>query len=357
MYPKKLALVMTRDCNLCCSYCYVRKSKTKIKFEQGKKVLSSFLKFPGSQKEVIFTGGEPLLTFPTVKKLILFSQQYKNKNNKKIKFFFLTNGIGLNKKHLDFFQKHNVEVQLSLDGEKNTQDLHRKTPNGGSFNILKSKLPILKEYNNISINAVFTPETIKHLYKNIKFFYKYFHKVRLSYAYDANWSKRDLIEFSKVLDKILEWYLKIREKKRFVVENIECLINKNFVSEKQKKDSICDTICYSADGLYFSCLLFLNLDKKNIKKISFSSLKEGLPLAKRMKMLERWSAASMNLVNVALGSNKKECGFCVIPFYVKYGKKEFIKIVRIMTIFNRILIKTVKKKLSDKKLKMEHNIF
>ena len=60
-----------------------------------------------------FYGGEPLLSWPLVKKTVAFAE----KNfKKKFRFTLTTNGSLLKKEHIQFFKKHRFDLVLSYDG-------------------------------------------------------------------------------------------------------------------------------------------------------------------------------------------------------------------------------------------------
>jgi uncharacterized protein len=65
----KCTLLLTQDCNLDCSYCYVRKREAVMDLETAAKIID-FVYARTAAEEVIhfgFFGGEPLLQFGLLK--------------------------------------------------------------------------------------------------------------------------------------------------------------------------------------------------------------------------------------------------------------------------------------------------
>lgn len=83
---------------------------------------------------IIFIGGEPLLEFPLIKKIVLYINQKARQFDVKLSYDITTNGMLLNEEILAFFKKHKIKFLLSLDGLPSCHDTHRKTLAGkGSF--------------------------------------------------------------------------------------------------------------------------------------------------------------------------------------------------------------------------------
>ena len=108
-----LTLVLSDKCNFSCPYCPQRKGKNKLTIEDIRDFLD--LLRPRLAREVWlgFYGGEPLLSWPLVKKTVAFAE--KNFKNK-FRFTLTTNGSLLKKEHILFFKKHRFDLLLSYDG-------------------------------------------------------------------------------------------------------------------------------------------------------------------------------------------------------------------------------------------------
>lgn len=141
---KAMCLNMTHDCNLRCEYCFASQGtyngeKGFLSFETGKKAFDFLVKNSGKRRnlEVDFFGGEPLMNFETIKKLVDYGRSLEKANNKHFRFTTTTNGVLLDDEKVNYLNENMDNVVLSIDGRKDTNDRMRKTPNSkGSYDII-----------------------------------------------------------------------------------------------------------------------------------------------------------------------------------------------------------------------------
>ncbi len=145
---KALCLHMAHDCNLACRYCFAEEGtyhgqKRELMSEEvGRRALDFLIENSGNRVnlEVDFFGGEPLMNFPVVKKLVAYGREREKETGKNFRFTLTTNGMLLNDEVIDFCNEEISNVVLSLDGRKEINDLMRPTPNGkGSFDVIVPK--------------------------------------------------------------------------------------------------------------------------------------------------------------------------------------------------------------------------
>ncbi len=176
---KALCLHIAHDCNLACKYCFAEEGeyhgrRELMSFEVGKKALDFLIENSGNRVnlEVDFFGGEPLMNWDVVKKLVLYGRSREKEANKKFRFTITTNGVLLNDEIMEFVNKEMSNVVLSLDGRKEVNDSMRPFRNGkGSYDLIVPKFKKLAESRNQTnyyIRGTFTrqnldfSEDIKH---------------------------------------------------------------------------------------------------------------------------------------------------------------------------------------------------
>lgn len=150
---KALCLHVAHDCNIRCEYCFAshgdfQGKKELMDLETGKKALEFVALNSGNRVnlEVDFFGGEPLMNFDVVKQLVEFGRELEKKHNKNFRFTLTTNGVLLNDEIIDYVNKNMVNVVLSIDGNKLTNDRMRKTISGdGTYDIIIPKFKKLVE--------------------------------------------------------------------------------------------------------------------------------------------------------------------------------------------------------------------
>lgn len=144
---KALCLHIAHDCNLSCKYCFAGEGeyhgdRALMSFDVGKRALDFLIENSGNRVnlEVDFFGGEPLLNFDVVKKLVEYGRSREEPCNKKFRFTLTTNGVLLNEEIMEFANKEMANVVLSIDGRKNVHDKMRPFPNGeGSYDLILPK--------------------------------------------------------------------------------------------------------------------------------------------------------------------------------------------------------------------------
>ena len=129
---KALCLHVAHTCNLNCSYCFASQGKyhgerAVMSYEVGKRALDFLIENSGSRRnlEVDFFGGEPLMNFDVVKKLVEYARSVEKEHNKNFRFTLTTNGLLIDDDVIDFANREMSNVVLSLDGRKEIHDKFR----------------------------------------------------------------------------------------------------------------------------------------------------------------------------------------------------------------------------------------
>lgn len=144
---KALCLHVAHTCNLNCEYCFAAQGKyhgerALMSFEVGRDALDFLIKSSGTRHnlEVDFFGGEPLMNFDVVKRLVAYARSIEKQHNKHFRFTLTTNGMLLDDEVIDFANREMDNVVLSLDGRREVNDRFRKTVGGvGSYDVIVPK--------------------------------------------------------------------------------------------------------------------------------------------------------------------------------------------------------------------------
>jgi uncharacterized protein len=129
---KALCLHIAHDCNLKCKYCFAGEGnynigKNLMSYEVGKKAIDFVIKASKNRKniEIDFFGGEPLINFDVVKKIVAYARDKEDKFNKKFRFTLTTNGVLLDDEIIKYINENMSNVVLSIDGRKEVNDRMR----------------------------------------------------------------------------------------------------------------------------------------------------------------------------------------------------------------------------------------
>jgi uncharacterized protein len=183
-----LSLVVTQYCNLKCIYCYGNegtygeKDVKTMSFDTAIMAVDWFLnqvkvdEIEDTNKKNLdfnFFGGEPLLAFPNIKKIVNYIYEKSKHLNFIPSYSITTNGTLLNDEIVQFFKSYKFVIIVSIDGPIEIHDRNRPYKNGkGTYNDVINGLNILKKYkmsNSVTLRATYIPgkgefeSIIKHL--------------------------------------------------------------------------------------------------------------------------------------------------------------------------------------------------
>ncbi len=260
-----LILTITHSCNLRCKVCPLSKKYQVITLETAKRAVNLFLSTPSSPNHnnylIRFFGGEPLLEFKLLKKLIPHSINNARNNDKKITFHLTTNGLLLNEAVLDYFKRFK-DFELVVSSR-----FFLKIKNKRIFRTLFI-LP------NLCLNFFIDPNTINEFPRS------FFHFLKLGFknfnflpAYFTVWNTEDLKKMEKGLRIISVFLNKFGHKLDIHIKNIynissEPLFNQNLTID-------CNGDVYPNNLVFFKKFSYLKGRFKlgNVHKVSdFSKL-------------------------------------------------------------------------------------
>lgn len=141
---KSMCLHISHDCNMRCRYCFAGKGdygrkRELMSYECGCAAIDFLLEKSGSIKnlELDFFGGEPLMNFDTVKRLVQYGREKEAPLGKHIRFTMTTNGTLLDDESIDFLNENMSNIVLSVDGRREVNDFMRPAENGdGTYDVI-----------------------------------------------------------------------------------------------------------------------------------------------------------------------------------------------------------------------------
>ncbi len=144
---KALCLHVAHTCNLNCEYCFASQGKYNgeralMSYEVGKRALDFLIENSGSRRnlEVDFFGGEPLMNWDVVKKLVAYARSIEGEHGKNFRFTLTTNGVLVDDEVIEFANREMNNVVMSIDGRPEVHDRFRRDYAGnGSFDRIVPK--------------------------------------------------------------------------------------------------------------------------------------------------------------------------------------------------------------------------
>jgi len=212
-------LIVTENCNLRCSYCYMKHPNIKLKIEDIPEIYKSILFLSklynknDDYKNIVFFGGEPLLNWEFIKEFHNYA-----KFDKTMRFLIISNGLMLDEEKIQYIKTNNIGFSFSFDGIWN--DENRPLASGeSSFNEYIKKKEVLKKLVNTS-KVMVSPRNIKTMTENFEFFINEygFMNPDFSIVRDDIWTDEDVEEFKIQLKRLSSKY------KEYLKNGIVCSI-------------------------------------------------------------------------------------------------------------------------------------
>lgn len=165
---KALCLHVAHDCNLRCRYCFAGTGdfggeRGVMNLETGKRAFDFLFAAAGPRKhlEVDYFGGEPLLNYHVVKELIQYGKKKAVALGKELKQTLTTNAVLLDQEKIDFFNREEIHLILSIDGRPAVHDQMRPFP-GQKGSYAQVAQAIKKYIENQTIDTYYVRGTYTH---------------------------------------------------------------------------------------------------------------------------------------------------------------------------------------------------
>lgn len=254
---KTLTLLLTYNCNLACDYCFCgKKRKDNISEERAKQAIDFFMKRADEEVTLTFFGGEPLLQADLIEELI---QYCDTKYSNRVSYSMTTNGVLLNKKNIELIEKNNIGITLSIDGMRDSHDLHRKFPDGSpSWDVIMKNIEENQfDKDNFTIRLTFTKHSMEQLASNIISLHKLgFKNLAFFPASDPEdmYTEEDIEKFRKQIDQLIDYTYQCYQEDR---EIYEPWFNKSIKSHIKGACSKCmdgvNQMAITPDGYIYPC--------------------------------------------------------------------------------------------------------
>jgi uncharacterized protein len=228
-----IVLNVTNQCNLSCQYCYefgedkIATPDGKPKFMEWETARTSvdylFAEAQGRKSvHITFFGGETLMNFPLLKRVVEYARSQGKERRKAIDFSLTTNATLLTPTIIEYLAENAIGVTVSMDGPKEMQDKFRIFSNGrGSYDIVRPKVEnLLAKHKTRPIAARVTMTSgamdvdriYRHLKEELGFYEVGFAPVTTSpdrlYSINEPGMDRVLEQFSVLADEYLEYALR-----------------------------------------------------------------------------------------------------------------------------------------------------
>ena len=221
-----VTLHLTTGCNMACDYCY---SPPVMRNDMTSETAFGSIDFIAAHYPVntgiIFFGGEPLLKKGLIRDTIEYANTISKKSGAYFHYKVSTNGTLLDRDFLEYARKTGLQVSLSIDGNEQAHNTHRKYSDGRpNFNDVAPKAGLLLEFQPYA-KALMTvsPETLPHYADSFEYLMgRGFKYIIVSLNYAGDWEQAHLKELKKQYEKISRLYEKyIMDERKFYFSPFE----------------------------------------------------------------------------------------------------------------------------------------
>lgn len=148
----RVFIILGDECNMGCRYCIqhpIIHRQRKVELNPDViKWIDDLAALSDEMLTVCFFGGEPLLYFDAIKKIVGFHKQTN------IQYRMITNGRALTREMVDFFNSHHVYLNISWDG-----DNVKETRGYDVFDRERGNWDNLMALDSLGVNAVISSKT------------------------------------------------------------------------------------------------------------------------------------------------------------------------------------------------------
>lgn len=273
-------LPLTYKCNLNCEYCYVDKKLSKSMNMKIALSAVDFLMTKGGRSrksvDIVFIGGEPLIEWKNMLKIIFYSKQLAAKAKISIGTIgFPTNGLLLNEKILDYCRRENIQVAVSIDGFNNK----RRTLTGeNSFYLVEKKIPLLLKYADVvRIRSTIHPDYVNGSAKNFKKFLELgFTKIDMQPVTGIMWSPAQKRIYLKNLAASFGEIEKSQLKNKTAVDMKHL---RDFISNCQEEKGcpkVKEEFLVDVDGNIYPCEFYLSIPVEKRILYAIGNINKGI---------------------------------------------------------------------------------
>jgi His-Xaa-Ser system radical SAM maturase HxsB len=136
--PNLHIFVVTLRCNETCVYCHASRASVEavgsdMTLEHAERGVELALGTTSPSVTIEFQGGEPLLNFPVLMRIVEHAIERNRTLGKRLEFTLITNLAAMDEAKLEWLLEKRVQICTSVDGPPDLHDRQRKLAGGSAF--------------------------------------------------------------------------------------------------------------------------------------------------------------------------------------------------------------------------------
>ncbi|HHY34486.1 MAG TPA: radical SAM protein [Firmicutes bacterium] len=284
---KRLVLMVSRDCNMRCRYCYAGHGIYGTELpsmtpESAVAIARACVEKIGGPDFYMFFGGEPTMNIAAIGRVF----DALGGDNAPQLFGIVTNGTFSRKEIQHLLETHKMTLTFSIDGPQDIHDFLRPYSDGrGSFNTALDNLRWAQQFTRVGVEATFTPDHIKRGYSLVDLI-EFFHSIGIDGPHIVPVAPKNgyrgfepdilIREYRQAIDYCLQSFVEGRPHWYTLLVNIL-----GAFADGRKREYLCpagvSTLCVDSNGDLYPCFMFVgaaefllgnifHLDKSDFEK-------------------------------------------------------------------------------------------
>ena len=293
---KNITLIVTKDCQLACRYCYLvgKNDKERMSWEVAKKAIDYILSHENDFKEksVVwdFIGGEPFLEIDLIDKICdyLKLEMYRLEHHwfNSYRFSFSTNGINYDSPKVQSFISKNAQhlsIGITIDGTQRKHDLNRiwkgEVPERGSYKDVVHNIPLwLSQFPGGSTKVTISTDDIPYIKESVLHLYSLgIKEVNINVVFEDIWKPGDDIRFEEQLIELADAIIDGEYYAEYACSFFTEFIGKPLKPEDN--NNWCGAgkmLAIDAQGNFYPCTRFAAYSLRTKPPIIIGNIEEGM---------------------------------------------------------------------------------
>lgn len=324
---KTITFIVTKDCQLKCSYCYLigKNTKERMSIHVAKKAVNYFLEnrtlFYENSVIFEFIGGEPFIEIELIDQICDYLKEKMFELNhpwfNSYRFSFSTNGLMYDDERVQKFIKKNIthlSIGITIDGTKEKHDLNRVFPNGkGSYHDVVRNIPLwLEQFPGAGTKVTVGSDDLPFVSNSVLHLYSLgISEVNINVVFENVWKEGDDLLFEEQLKALAEEIINNGYYNDFTCSFFSEHIGKPLDSTLDNKNwcGAGKMLSIDADGNFYPCTRFAGYSLRVKKPIIIGDINDGINSNKLRPFLtlNRSTQSNEECINCKVASG---CAWC-----------------------------------------------
>lgn len=302
MEDRVITFIITQDCQLACKYCYCigKNNAHTMNFSTIRRAIDISLDYlinDNYHGRVIFDfiGGEPLLEINIIQDAARYIRSIMSSDGFKDRFSYnlriCTNGLLYGLPSVQSFIrefKENLNITISIDGDKNKNDKNRIFKNGeGSFDAIIDNVRLwLTQFPDALTRITISSEDLPYIEESVRYLYELgLARFDISVIVEDVWKNGDDKILEEQLIRLADYILENKLDDSIYISAFEYNIGHKQTLGESAMPCGGMLVAVDSEGLIYNCLRFSKFALKNAKPRIIGDIENGIDNNKMRPLL------------------------------------------------------------------------